>query len=166
MTRRDCLALFVASVLMIGCRETSTGYVPASSISEHGFARDPDLLRARQGEVVRLSGFVDHGNLYGDDGTRAILGDWWSGSGPRPDAWRFNLKANESDETGQSFAVHVPNDDGRDDLLRKFAADAAAGRPTPVLVTGRLYAFDAPGNLSSQTGLYLEVASSGDVQLP
>jgi hypothetical protein len=165
-TRRRCLPLIAAALLVAGCHDTPGDPVAASSLSEQGFARDPVALRAKEGQVVRLSGFVDHGNLYGDEDARKILGDWWSGDGPDAGAWRFNLKAAATDRTGDSFAVHVRNDDGRDGLLRRFAQDAAAGRPTPVIVSGRLHTFKAPGNLSSRTGLYLEVASSGDVQAP
>ncbi len=49
---------------------------------------------------------------------KLILGDWWSGEGPDATTWRFNLKAEADDEVGHSFPVHVPNDPGRDDLLR------------------------------------------------
>lgn len=154
------------TLLVAGCRAPTSGYLPASTISDHGLARDSDAAQSLQGQVVRLSGFVDHGNLYGDEQAREILGPWWSGSGPRPGTWRFNLKARVADRTGESFAVHVVDDGGRDRLLRRFAADAAAGRPTPILVTGRLHTFPAPSNLASHTGLYLDVASSADLRLP
>ena len=152
--------------LLVGCDGPTGEYLPAATLTEHGFARDADALRSLQGQVVRVSGFVDHGNLYGDASARVVLGDAWSGDGPRPGTWRFNLKAHVSDGTGESFAVHVQDDVGRDALLRRFAEDAAAGRATPVRVAGRLHTFPAPGNLSSRTGLVLEVASSADVRLP
>ena len=61
--------------------------------------------------------------------------------------------------------VRVPNDPGRDNLLRTFVADAKAGRPTKVFVKGTLHAFDAPTNGITLTGLYLELGSSGDICL-
>ncbi len=108
---------------------------------------------------------MDHSNLYGDDGAREILADWWSGPGPDDDTWRFNLKAEADDEVGHSFAVYVPNDAGRDDLLRIFVADARAQAATRVFVTGRLYTYDAPSNVNTRTGLYLKATSADDVLL-
>ena len=160
------LAILALGLLMAGCGRQSGDYVPAATFTEHGWARDADALKLREGQVVRVSGFVDHGNLYGDESARKILGDAWSGNGPRPGTWRFNLKAHASDGTGASFAVHVRDDAGRGALLQRFAEDAAAGRATPVRVTGRLHTFPAPGNLSSRTGLFLEVSSTADVLLP
>jgi hypothetical protein len=61
--------------------------------------------------------------------------------------------------------VRVPNDPGRDQLLWAFAADARAGRPTRVFVTGRIYPFVAPTNTSTLTGLYLEPRSSREIRL-
>ena len=58
------------------------GYLAAASISEDGFARNGKEMRKSQGQEIRLWGFVDHGNLYGNDGTRKILAEWWSGAGP------------------------------------------------------------------------------------
>jgi hypothetical protein len=101
--------------------------------------------------------------MYGDKGAREILGDWWSGEGPDATTWRFNLKARADDDTGQSFAVHVPNDAGRNDLLRAFVADARAQRPTRVFITGRLTTFEAPSSDRVRTGLTIEVQSSNDV---
>jgi hypothetical protein len=135
-------------------------YVAASSISKDGFARDADAARRLAGQEVKLWGYVDHGNLYGDEGAKLILGDWWSGEGPDAGAWRFNLKASADDAVGHSFAVHVPNDPGRDVLLAVFVADANAQRPTRVLLTGRLLTFDAPTHVAGLTGLYMELASS------
>ena len=160
------LATLALGLIMAGCGGPAGDYVPAATLTEHGWARDADALKSRDGQVVRLSGFVDHGNLYGDESARKILGDAWSGDGPRPGTWRFNLKAHASDGTGESFAVHVQDDAGRDALLRRFAEDAAADRATPVRVAGRLRTFPAPGNLSSRTGLVLEVSSSADVRVP
>jgi hypothetical protein len=84
-----------------------------------------------------------------------------------PDAatWCFDLKARENDEAGHSFAVHVPADDGRDDLLRAFLADARAQRPTRVFLKGRLFTFDAPTNVATRSGLYMQLQSSQDILL-
>jgi len=122
-------------------------------------------MRKVHGQEIRVWGFVDHNNLYGDDRAKKILEEWWSGDGPNAASWRFNLKANEDDETGQSFPVHVPNDPWRDDLLRAFVADARAHRSTPVFVKGKLFTFAAPANVTFLTGLYIEVPSSQDILL-
>ncbi len=122
----------------------ASDYLPASAISQNGFAKDAAAQHTADGKEIKLWGFVDHANLYGDADTQEILGEWWSGDGPSATSWRFNLMAHADDQAGQSFAVHVPNDEGRDELLRNFLADAKAQRPTKVFVTGRLFTFDAP----------------------
>ena len=153
--------ILFALILPTGCNEQVGDYVAASSISTDGFARQ--AVQIADGQVVTLWGYVDHSNLYGNAGTQEILADWWSGPGPDDDTWRFNLKAEADDEAGHSFPVHVPNDAGRDALLRAFLADARTQQPTRVFVTGRLFTFDAPGNVTTRTGLFLEAASSADI---
>jgi hypothetical protein len=140
-------------------------YIPASSISKNGFAINGDAMRKKHGQEILVWGFVDHSNLYGDEDAKKILEEWWSGDGPNAASWRFNLKAKEDDEAGQSFPVRVPNTPGRDDLLRAFVADARAHRPTQVFVKGKLSAFDAPTNATFLTGLYMEVQSSQDIRV-
>jgi heat shock protein HslJ len=140
-------------------------YLAASSISRNGFAIDDEEMRQLDGQEVMLWGYVDHGNIYGDEGAKTILGDWWSGEGPDAATWRFNLKANADDQIGNSFAVHVANDAGRDELLRQFVADARAQQPTKVYVTGRLATFEAPSSDRVRTGLMLDVQSSSDIRL-
>jgi hypothetical protein len=157
--------MLVVTAFLVGCSEQIGDYTAASSISENGFARDEKQVRELEGQQVRIWGFVDQANMYGDAGAKEILGDWWSGDGPDATTWRFNLKAKEKDEAGQSFAVQIPNDEGRDDLLRLFLDGARAGIPTKVFVTGRIYTFDAPTNAVSRTGLYMELQSSGNIQL-
>lgn len=159
------LIVLVASLLMAGCQQQAGGYVAASSISRNGFARDGAALRRSAGQEIKLWGFVDHGNMYGDAGAKAILQEWWSGEGPNATTWRFNLKAAPDDEVGRSFAVRVPNGPGRDDLLARFLADARAGRPTKVFVKGKLLTFDAPTGGTLLTGLTIETASSRDIAL-
>lgn len=139
--------------------------VPASAISVHGFAAHGFDVRADTGRALTLRGYVDHANLYGDAGAKAILGAWWSGDGPDPATWRFNLKAHAEDGAGRSFAVHVASDTGRDELLRTMAADARAGRPTPVVVRGTVTTFAAPLDMMTRRGLLMTVASSRDVRL-
>ncbi len=157
------LIISFALILPAGCNEQVGDYVAASSISTDGFARQ--AVQIADGQVVTLWGYVDHSNLYGNAGTQEILADWWSSPGPDDHTWRFNLKAEADDEAGHSFPVHVPNNAGRDDLLRTFLADVRAQQPTRVFVTGRLYTFEAPGNVTTRTGLYKEAASAHDVVL-
>ena len=150
---------------LLGCDERIDGYVAASSISRNGFAKDACAVRGLVGREISLWGFVDAHNLYGDASAKTILGDWWSGEGAEPRSWHFHLKARADDAPGHSFRVTVPNDAGRDALLRAFIADAEAQGPTQVFVTGRLSTFEAPAGLKHLTGLYLEVQTSRDVQL-
>jgi hypothetical protein len=159
------LTVLVASLLVAACQQQAGDYVAAASISKDGFARNGQQVRALDGQVVKLWGYVDQGHIYGDEGARAILGDWWSGAGPDAATWRFNLKAHAGDAAGESFTVTVPNDAGRDELLRRFVADAQAQRPTKVLLTGKISTFDAPAGDRVRTGLMLEVRSSSDITL-
>jgi hypothetical protein len=159
------LTILIASLFVAACQEQVGDYVAASAISSNGFAIDDEQARALDGQEIKLWGYVDHGNLYGDDSARAILEDWWSGDGPDATTWRFNLKGNAGDEVGKSFAVHVANDAGRDELLRRFVADARAQQPTKVYVTGRLTTFEAPSGDRVRTGLMLDVQSSSDISV-
>jgi hypothetical protein len=159
------LVMIAASLLLAGCSSQIGEYVAASSISKNGFARDAEALRKLDGKEVEVWGFVDSGNIYGDAGAKEILGDLWSGDGPDATTWSFNLKAEASDKTGNSFPVLVPNDPGRDELLKAFVADANAQKPTKVFVTGKLHTFDAPTNTGALTGLSLELQSSDDILL-
>lgn len=145
---------------LLGCGEPAGDYVAASAIAKGGIVRDREASPLAEGRTIRLWGYVDHANLYGDDGARTILADGWSGPGPDPTRWRFNLKAKAQDAPGHSFAVRVPNDEGRDEILRVFVADAREHRPTRVFLTGRLFTFAAPTNAVSLTGLYMELESS------
>jgi hypothetical protein len=157
----------VVTVWLAGCTgpDQAGDYVPASSISKDGFAVNGGEIRNLQGQKVKIWGFVDHNNLYGDEDAKAILGDWWGGDGPDDSTWRFNLKANADDAAGHSFAITVPNDAGRDEILLRFAADARAQRPTRVFVKGTLFTFDAPSNTGFHTGLSMELEASGDMLL-
>ena len=157
--------ILVVTAFLAGCNQPIGDYTAASSISESGFARDEKRVRELEGQQVKIWGFVDLANLYGDEGAKAILEEWWSGDGPSATTWRFDLKAGEDDEAGQSFSVYVPNDEGRDDLLRVFVADARAQNATRVFVKGRIFTFDAPTNAAPLTGLYMELQSSHDILL-
>ena len=138
---------------------------PPATIARAGFARDPAAIRAAVGQTIEVRGFVDHGNLYGDAGAKAILADYLSGPGPDPATWRFDLKSGADDPVGHGFAVQVPSGPGRDALLRRLVADARAGRPTPVRVRGQVRTFAAPTNIRRLTGLYMELQSPQDILL-
>ena len=157
------LVMLVVTVFLAACSDQKGDYIAASSLSKDGFARNAAEVRKLHGQEVKLWGFVDHGNLYGDEGAKQILGERWSGDGPNATTWRFNLKAKADDEVGRSFAVNVPNDPGRDDLLKAFLADASAGKPTKVFLKGTLFTFDAPTNAAPLTGLSLDLQSSRDI---
>ncbi|MEZ4518135.1 MAG: hypothetical protein R3C44_15385 [Chloroflexota bacterium] len=165
MKYRILILVALVTTLLVACDNQIGDYVSASSISRNGFARNAAEIRELNGEEVKLWGYVDYGNLYGDESARSILGDLWSGEGPDADTWRFNLKTSADSEVGQSFAVYVPNDAGRDELLQAFVADAAAGQPTQVFVTGKIFADDAPTNTADLTALHMELDSSDAVQL-
>ncbi|MDG4594830.1 MAG: hypothetical protein P9F75_03915 [Candidatus Contendobacter sp.] len=156
--------ILIAAIGLAGCDEPAGGYIPVAVIARNGFLGDQWAAAKARGQEVRLWGFVDHGNLYGDAGAKRILEEWWGGEGPDADTWRFNLKATAAAAVGHSFPVHVPNDAGREDLLRRFVADARAGRPTKVFVQGRLLTFEAHTQVSDLTGLYLELGSSRDIR--
>jgi len=155
----------VAMALLLGCHEPAYDYVAASSVVRNGFARDGAAMRAAQGKTVVVWGFVDNGNLYGDDGAKAILAEWWGGAGPSTSTWRFDLKAGEQDAAGHGFSVYVANDPGRDALLRSLVADARAHRSTKVFVKGRIFTFAAPTNFARLAGLHMEVLSSQDIRV-
>ena len=157
--------MLINCTLLAGCNEPMGNYIPASSISKNGFAINGDAMRKNHGQEILVWGFVDHSNLYGDDGAKKILEEWWSGDGPNAATWGLNLKANAEDQAGQSFPVRVPNDPGRDNLLKVFLADARAHRPTKVFIKGKLFTFAAPSNVTFLTGLYIEARSSQDISL-
>lgn len=157
--------VWAVTLCALGCDGPIGGYDPASSISRNGFARGGEAVRELHGRVVEIWGFVDHGNLYGDESAREVLGEWWSGAAAGAAAWRFNLKAREDDAAGRSFPIHVLSGEGRDALLEVFVADARARRPTRVFVRGTLFTYAAPTQGAALTGLYMEVRSSRDISL-
>ena len=152
------------AVVIPGCNTREGGYTAAAAIAQNGFARDRKHILKYNSQVVKLWGYVDHHNVYATGGEH-ILGEWWAGAGPAPDYWQFNLKGRPQDRAGNSIPVQVWNDGRRDSLLRLFAADASAERPTRVFVRGRLETFDAPTNIRNLTGLILHVESSADIRL-
>jgi hypothetical protein len=152
-------------LVLAGCSAPADRYLAAAAISEKGFASSTEELRLLRGRDVRVWGFVDHGNLYGDADARRVLGDYWSGDGPNPAMWRFGLKAEQDDPVGHSFPVDVRSDAGRDALLAAFRADAESGRPTRVFLQGRLKTYAAPTQFRSLTGIVIEVPSSSAVRL-
>ena len=157
-------AVLVAALGLAGCNGQIGEYLPLSEIVRNGFVGDEGEVEELRGRELRLWGFVDQGNLYGDADAKRVLGEWWSGDGPDADTWRFNLKAKSSDPVGRSFAVLVPNDEGRECRLQRFATDARARRATKVFVTGRLFTFHAPTQTLDLTGVYLRLSSSQDIR--
>jgi hypothetical protein len=83
-------------------------------------------------------------------------------AGPEPEdgIWGFNLKGATDDPVRRSFALRLPTAAGAAALFRRFAADAAAGRPTRVRVSGRLHGFSAPTKARQLVGLHLVLGSS------
>jgi len=160
------LFFLVSAVWITGCDDHVDGYIPVKEIARNGFLIEQQATGLLPGKEVRLRGYVDHGNLYGDSDVREILGEWWAGEGPDAGSWQFNLKADADDAVGNSFPVHVPDDAGADELLRKFVTDARKQKPTKVFLKGTLQSYEAPTQVSTLTGLYLEVSSSQDIQLP
>jgi hypothetical protein len=157
--------VLLAAIGLAGCGERIGEYLPVSAIARGGFVRDESTVAEVHGREVRVWGFVDQGNLYGDADAKRVLGEWWSGEGPDPYHWRFDLKAQVDDPVGHSFQVLVPNDAGREDLLGRLVADARARRATKIFVTGRLFTFQAPTQILDPTGLYLQLRSSQDIRL-
>ena len=150
---------------LAGCGDRVGEYLAVSAIARGGLVSDERTVAKMHGREVRLWGFVDQGNLYGDAEAKRVLGEWWSGQAPDPDHWRFDLKAQADDPVGRSFSVLVPNDAGRKDLLDHLLADAQARRATKILVTGRLFTFHAPTHILDRSGLYLQLRSSQDIRL-
>jgi hypothetical protein len=162
---RSARSVLAAMIALAGCGERVGEYLPVSAIARGGFVSDERRVAEMHGRKVWLWGFVDQGNLYGDAEVKRVLGEWWSGQGADPDHWRFDLKSRADHPVGRSFAVFVPNDPGRKDLLERFVADARARRVTKVFVTGRLFTFRAPTQILDRTGLYLQLRSSQDIRL-
>lgn len=163
--QRITIIALVVAASSFGCVKSAGDYLSVSSLARNGFAKSNEAIRKLDGREVRVWGFVDLRNLYADASARPILGDWWSGKGPDAATWRFDLMGEAGDGAGRGVQVHVPNDGGRDDLLRAFLAHARAGTPTRVFVEGRLLTFDAPTNAITLTGLYLNVESSQAIRL-
>ncbi len=162
--RWNMLSLLILSLILLGCSQRIGDYIAVSEISKNGFANDAEKIMELEGQEIKLWGYVDHGNMYGDEGVRAILDDFWGGDGPDEGTWRFNLKAKQDDEVGKSFAVYVPNDQMRDEILEVLVSDALEGKPTKVFVTGKLYTFDASMNVTKRVGIYLELESSNGIK--
>lgn len=157
--------LLLLAAALPGCSQRIGDYTSVAAFSRNGFVRNTGQAKELVGKVVKAWGYVDYGNLTGDSEAKAVLGEWWGGEGPNASTWGFNMKAGPEVSTGRSFQVRVRNDDGRDDLLKEFARNAGANRPTLVFVKGRIHTFDAPLNITARTGLYLDVAFSSDITL-
>jgi len=74
-----CLML-AAAMALAGCGERVGEYLPVSAVARGGFLTDQGTLAEMDGREVRLWGFVDQGNLYGDAEAKRILGEWWGGA--------------------------------------------------------------------------------------
>ena len=149
------LLIAIVVVVLVGCGHKSIGgYVSASSFSKKGFAKSHKQALALRGKILKVWGYVDGSNVFPEE--------WMDNQTGK---WRFHLKAKPSDHTGQSFAIHIPVDDGHDKLVALFKANDLAHKPTRVFVTGKISTFDAPMNFVRKTGLYMEVNSSKDILL-
>ena len=149
------LIILIAPLLLGGCVDKSMGgYVPASSFSKKGFAKNRKEVLAHRGKALKVWGYVDGGNVFPKD---------WGDN--QPGKWRFKLKAKPWDDVGQSFSIHIPVDDRHDELVALFEATDLADKPTRVFVTGILSTFDAPMNFVRKTGLFMDLNSSKDVLL-
>jgi hypothetical protein len=165
LTALGGMLLFALVVYLTACDRRVSDCESIGVLARNGFARAADATPADSAREVCVWGYVDRGNLYGDPTARRLLGDWWSGPGPSANTWRFDLLGQPDDAPGQGVAVHVPNDSGRDALLRGFATDADAGRTTRVCARGQLVGTPAPTNLRTLTLLSLRTGSSGDIWL-
>jgi len=149
------LIILIVPLILGGCVDKSMGdYVPASSFSKKGFAKNREEALAHRGKVLKVWGYVDGGNVFPKD---------WGDN--QPGKWRFKLKAKPWDDVGQSFSIHIPVDDRHDELVALFEATDFADKPTRVFVTGELSTFDAPMNFVRKTGLIMDVNSSKDILL-
>ena len=149
------LLILIVPLFLGGCKDKPIGgYVPASSFSKKGFAKNREQVLALRGKVLKVWGYVDGGNVFPKD---------WGDN--QPGKWRFKLKAKPSDDVGQSFSIHIPVDDRHDELVTLFEATDFANKPTRVFVTGKLSTFDAPMNFVRKTGLSINVNSSKDILL-
>ena len=149
------LLILIVPLFLGGCKDKPIGgYVPASSFSKKGFAKNREQVLALRGKVLKVWGYVDGGNVFPKD---------WGDN--QPGKWRFKLKAKPSDDLGQSFSIHIPVDDRHDELVALFEATDFADKPTRVFVTGKLSTFDAPMNFVRKTGLIMDVNSSKDILL-
>jgi len=105
MDRRFMFIMFFIAALLFGCNEQMGDYIAASSISEKWFALDSAEMRKAHGQVIKIWGFVDYSNMYGNHDAKTILGGWWSGEGPNSTTWRFNLKTKQDDKAGGFIRV-------------------------------------------------------------
>ena len=108
------LIILIVPLFLGGCVDKPIGgYVPASSFSKKGFAKNREEALAHRGKVLKVWGYVDGLNVF--------PADWMDNQTGK---WRFHLKAKPSDHTGQSFAIHIPVDDGHDKLVALFKTNS------------------------------------------
>ena len=142
---------WLALALVAGCDRSVDDYLPASSISQDGFARHGEAIRAAHGSEIRVWGFVDHANV--DEGVVPPPADARLPGAAAAPTWSFNLKANENDAPGRSFRVVVPEDAATADLKQALVEAGRSGRPLRAFVTGTVGTFEAPANFRRYTGL-------------
>ena len=165
LTPLGCVLMLALVVYLAACDRRINDCELIGALARSGFARAAGAPLGGSGRDVCVWGYVDRGNLYGDPAGRRLLGDWWSGPAPTVNTWRFDLLGQPDDAPGRGVAVHVPNDSGRDALLRGFAADADAGRTTRISARGRLVGTPAPTKLRTLALLSLRPGSSSDIWL-
>ena len=117
-------------------------YFEVSDLLQKGFARKPNKLKAMEGTVLALQGFVDVGNIEEDS---------------KPGKWRIKVKSRPGDGTGHSFEVIVPRYPGYKAHIQSILKNDRNNIPTRVFVRGRLELFDAPMNFSTRTGIVIHV---------
>ena len=59
------LIIMTVPLLLGGCKDKPiAGYVPASSFSKKGFAKNREQVLALRGKVLKVWGYVDGGNQF------------------------------------------------------------------------------------------------------
>jgi hypothetical protein len=66
--------VLAAALALAGCGGQVGGYLLVSAIARGGFVSDERTVAEWRGREVRLWGFVDQGNLYGDADAKRVLG--------------------------------------------------------------------------------------------
>ena len=75
MNKTVCRILLAVTMLIAGCGARIGDHMAAATISKDGFVRNADTIRRLAGQKVKLRGYWDQGNPYGDEGAKQILGE-------------------------------------------------------------------------------------------